>query len=65
LTAKTLFTNHYLHDFIARSDGVDHFQAIDNFSEDGMYAIQMLCVGAVVADEELLTAGVLSGMRHR
>lgn len=51
-------------DKVALLDGVDNIEAVDDAAETGVDAIEMLGIGAVVADEELAAAGVLASMSH-
>ena len=45
-------------------DFVNDIHAFDHLSEAGMYTIKVLCIHAVVADEELAAAGVFASMCH-
>ena len=38
---------------IAGADVVNHVQALYNLTEAGVYAVQVLCVAAVMTDKEL------------
>ena len=51
-------------DKVTGSDEVDNIQSFDHFAETGMDAIKVLGVLAVMADEELATAGVFACMCH-
>ena len=49
-----LFLNHfYLQNFVTLTDQINYFESFYYFSEAGMAAIEMRCVGAAVANKEL------------
>ena len=52
-------------DEVARADVIDHIDTLDNLTEAGVHAIEVLCVHTVMADEELRTAGIWATMSHR
>ena len=52
-------------DKVARANVVNYIFALDNLAEAGVYAIEVLGVATVVADEELRATGILASVRHR
>ncbi len=50
---------------VAGADVVDDIEALDDLAEAGVYAVEVLGVLAIVADEELRAAGVLTSVSHR
>ena len=50
---------------VAWVDVVNNVNTLNHLAEAGVYAVKVLCVGAVVADEELRAAGIFAAVRHR
>lgn len=51
-------------DFVAGPDQVNHFKTFVHFSETGVIAVEVAGVLTAMADKELRSAGVSSGMGH-
>ena len=49
---------------VAWADVVDNVNTLNHLAEAGVYAVKVLCVGAVVADEELRAASILTSVSH-
>lgn len=52
-------------DAVAAADVVDDIEPLDNLPEAGVHAVEVPCILAVHADEELRATGVASGVGHR
>ena len=61
---KLLFANSNREYQVAGADIVNYVEAVNYFAEAGVYAVEVLCVLAVVADEELRATSVLAAVRH-
>ena len=60
-----LFNNLNRENQVARADVVNHIQTLYNLTEAGVHAVEVLCVLAVVADEELRATSILASVSHR
>lgn len=60
-----LLDNGYREDQIAGANIVYHVETLHHAAETGVNAVEMLRILAVMADEELRTAGIPAAMRHR
>lgn len=61
---KLLFDYFDALDKVAGIDIIDYVEPFDHLAEAGVHAVEMLSVGAVVADEELAAACVFACMGH-
>ena len=59
-----LLNNRYREDQVAWADIVNNILALDNLTEAGMHTVKVLRIAAVVADEELRAARILTTMSH-
>lgn len=63
-TISGFFSNNDLFHHIALTNLIDDIQTLDHFPEHSVISVQMACGAPRMADEELRTTGVASGMSH-
>ena len=66
LTSRiALFNYHHLLHHIPLLDPINQIHITDHFSKNGMVAVEVGCVFAIMTDEELRSAGIATRMGHR